>query len=171
MKNAELSFEIRKRYKELRPSEQKVADYLLGGDLQAASLSLESLAAGADVSQPTVIRFARALGFQGFRELKMALLVQQAVRTPGPGEMLSFDVSPEDKLVDIPLKVISTNIRQLENTLKNLSPHQLIQAVEAISRAGSVFLIAAENSCAVAEDPLRPQRAEGAEPAGAPGPL
>jgi DNA-binding MurR/RpiR family transcriptional regulator len=120
--------------------------------LPAAEMTIESLAAAAAVSQPTVIRFAKAVGFQGFRELKLALLVQQAAQSPQIREMLSFDVMPEDKLVDIPLKVISTNIRQLENTLKNLSTYELIRAVEAIARARSVFLIAAENSGAVAED-------------------
>ena len=48
--------------------------------------------------------------------------------------------------------MISTNIQHLKDTLKHLSTHALTQAVQAIAQAESVFLIAAENSCAVAED-------------------
>lgn len=152
MNATELSFEIRRRYKSLRPSEQKVADFLLRPELAADALTIEALADGAGTSQPTVIRFARAMGFRGFRELKTALLFEQAAQHPAQRAVPSFDVTPEDKLLDIPFKVISTNIRQLENTLKTLSTYELIRAVEAIGRARSVFLIAAENSCAVAED-------------------
>lgn len=150
----EIFQQIRKRYMQLRPSERKVADTLIDSALDPESITIESLAQAAAVSQPTVIRFARAMGLEGFRELKTALLLDCAARRDGirAGEALSFDLSPQDKLVDVPAKVVSTNIRQLQDTLKNLSVYELMRAVEAVARARCVYLIAAENSCAVAED-------------------
>ena len=149
------SFKIRKKYRALRFSEQKVADILLKGGYNPGELTIEFLANEAKVSQPTVIRFAQAMGLGGFRELKTALIAEEALqggKNPGGGEKISYDVTPEDKLVDVPLKVISTNIRQLENTLKNLSVYELMRAVQALAGAKRVLLAAAENSCAVAED-------------------
>ena len=145
---------VRKEYKRLRPSEQKVADYLIDGAFELSSLTIESLAEGAGVSQPTVIRFTRAMGISGFRQLKTVLLKESAERKKEKhiGEILRFDITASDKLVDIPLKVTKANIRQLENTLKNLSSLELIRAVEAIAGGRRILLSAAENSCTVAED-------------------
>ena len=67
-------------------------------------------------------------------------------------EKIPCQVTPGDKLVDVPLKVISADIRQLENTLKNLSVYELMRGVQALAGAKRVLIAAAENSCAVAED-------------------
>ena len=154
---SDIYYRIRKKYMQLRPSERRVADVLLNQPhtpQDTAAMTIEWLAQAAGVSQPTVIRFAKALGLDGFRELKTALLLENTASggSVGAGEALSFHVSPDDKMVDVPAKVISTNIRQLEDTLKNISTYELIRAVNAIAQARRVFLIAAENSCAVAED-------------------
>ena len=107
------------------------------------------------MSQPTVIRFAQAMGLGGFRELKTALIEEQArqgERGMAGAEKIPCQVTPGDKLVDVPLKVISADIRQLENTLKNLSVYELMRGVQALAGAKRVLIAAAENSCAVAED-------------------
>ena len=67
-------FNIKKLYADLRPSEQKVADYYLGYAGQLEELSLVPMAKAAGVIQPTVMRFVKALGFGGFREFKYAVL-------------------------------------------------------------------------------------------------
>ena len=149
------SFKIRKKYRTLRFSEQKVADILLKEDYRPGELTIEFLANEAKVSQPTVIRFAQAMGLGGFRELKTALIEEQArqgERGMAGAEKIPCQVTPGDKLVDVPLKVISADIRQLENTLKNLSVYELMRGVQALAGAKRVLIAAAENSCAVAED-------------------
>lgn len=149
------SFKIRKKYRTLRFSEQKVADILLKRDYRPGELTIEFLANEAKVSQPTVIRFAQAMGLGGFRELKTALIEEQArqgERGMAGAEKIPCQVTPGDKLVDVPLKVISADIRQLENTLKNLSVYELMRGVQALAGAKRVLIAAAENSCAVAED-------------------
>lgn len=148
----DIYYRIRKIYMELRPSERKVANILLDETFDVTDMTIEGLAQLANVSQPTVIRFANAVGLHGFRQLKTSLLMAHNDNTPLARELLSFDVTPEDKLVDVPSKVISANIQQLKDTLKHLSAYELIRAVDAIAKAEGVFLIAVENSCAVAED-------------------
>ncbi len=151
---SKFSFKVRKNYKQLRPSEQKVADFLLRGDVDVMELTIETLAKKAEVSQPTVIRFARAMGLNGFKELKNQLLSEKlkSDSESEPARMISYSVQRDDKLVDVPLKAISTNIRQLENILKNLSAYEFIKAVEIIRKGRKVFIAAAENSGAVAAD-------------------
>lgn len=57
----EILFEIRKRYDGFRKSEKKVADFLMNFEGPLSSLNLELTAKRAGVSQPTVVRFAKAL--------------------------------------------------------------------------------------------------------------
>ena len=64
-----LEWEITRNYRKLRPSERKVADYLLHCDEELDDMTLTELAEKAKVSQPTVLRFARGMGFEGFKEL------------------------------------------------------------------------------------------------------
>ena len=65
--NEELEFIIREKYSSLRKSEKKAADFLLHFQGEGRELTLEQFADGAGVSQPTVLRFIRALGYQALR--------------------------------------------------------------------------------------------------------
>lgn len=152
MRQQALTFQVRKMYKQLRPSEQKVADTLLTPGFDITDISIEGLSKLADVSQPTIIRFANALGLKGFKELKRKLLDEMLQKDMTQQEMVTLPVLPEDKLIDIPAKVIQTNIKHLQDTLKSLSSYELIRAIQAITKAKTVALFAVENSSCVAED-------------------
>ncbi len=65
---------IRKTYASLRPSEQRVADYVLNHPETCTQQTISELADQVQVSQPTVVRFVQALGFGGFRNFKYCLL-------------------------------------------------------------------------------------------------
>ena len=66
-----------------------------------------------------MIRFARAMGLSGFREMKRILMKESlmAEEEVEMTELITFDISPDEKSVDIPMKVVNANIRQLEDTL------------------------------------------------------
>ena len=53
-------------YPSLRPAERAVAQYIRDHIEEAADLTVGQMADIAHVSQPTVIRFARKLGFGGY---------------------------------------------------------------------------------------------------------
>ena len=67
-------FNIQKKYSELSKSEKVAADYILNYKKNYENLSISKMSEKANISQPTIIRFARALGYKGFKELKYALL-------------------------------------------------------------------------------------------------
>ena len=58
---------------DLRKSEKKVADLVLARPNMITGMSLADVAAKAGVSQPTVLRFCRAVGCSGFQDLKIKL--------------------------------------------------------------------------------------------------
>ena len=64
---------IKGAYASLRPSEQKVASFFLAHAGELESLTIGELASAAGVSEPTVIRCVRGLGYRGYRAFKGAL--------------------------------------------------------------------------------------------------
>ena len=66
MKNR-LTLLLETRYGDLRASEKKAASYILSHMNEIRGMSLEQLAVQCQVSQPTVIRMLKALGFRDFR--------------------------------------------------------------------------------------------------------
>ena len=163
-------FNIKKLYADLRPSEQKVADYYLGYAGQLEELSLVPMAKAAGVSKPTVMRFVKALGFGGFREFKYAVLkaasgrgsteadAKADSRVDGSGGAVppplvcGYGISEEDRPEEVPGQVITRTISYLDDALKHISPSEIIKAAGMICSAGQVAVYYVENSATVAHD-------------------
>lgn len=152
--NEKMSYQIRRCYASLRKSEQKVADYVLNHEAACRRISLEALAEQSGVSQPTVVRFVKALGFQGFREFRYRLM-ENAVTEARSGEsqaMYGYHLKPDEKLKLIPAKVISTSVRTLEDMLKSISGEQFEKTIHMLAGARKIMLCCVENSSAAAKD-------------------
>ena len=152
---------IRQIYPNLRPSEQKVADYILEYTDSARNLLVEEVAEKTGVSQPTVIRFVKAAGFEGFKDFKYALMQEEAKKgakeasqNPDKIDLYGFQILRTDPLEDIPGKVINTSIEMLEETRKHISVKAYQKAVNAILQAENIVIYSVENSVCTADDLL-----------------
>jgi Helix-turn-helix domain, rpiR family len=58
----------------LRPSERRVAEFILARPTVAAEMTIADLAGEVGVSEPTVMRFCRAIGLKGFQDMKRQVL-------------------------------------------------------------------------------------------------
>ena len=65
--------QIEARLDQLRPSEQLVARFVLGRPTVVVHMSIADLAERAQVSEPTIMRFCKALGCVGFMDFKLGL--------------------------------------------------------------------------------------------------
>ena len=148
---------IRKTYASLRPSEQRVADYVLNHPETCTQQTISELADQVQVSQPTVVRFVQALGFGGFRNFKYCLLRDRSQGTEREAyfdHLGGFDLKPWDQLEDLPLKEVRVSGGLLEETLKSLSPQELDRAVRMLATARTIDIYGVENSCTPAGDLL-----------------
>ena len=136
--NEKLEFIIREKYAELRRSEKKAADYLLQYNGDGRTLTLEQFAAGANVSQPTVLRFLRALGYKGFKDFRYVLAQKEPEEKENNYFLYGSSVMEGDAISELPAKIIGTSIGQLKDTLKNLSAEELEKAVKEITRAKKI---------------------------------
>lgn len=86
---AGLCDEIRGVYARLTRTERRVADLVLADPAAALETATARLAESAQVSQPQVIRFCRAIGFEGVASFKRALCASLALSGHGLGQRAS----------------------------------------------------------------------------------
>ncbi len=65
--------QITERYNALRDAEKKVAQWIMDDIQSAANASITELAQGADVSEASITRFAKAIGCKNVRDMKIKL--------------------------------------------------------------------------------------------------
>ena len=69
--------EIQVAFPKLRKSEQKAASYMLEHVEEMEKISLGKMAKGAEVSEATVIRMLKAVGYKSFKEIKIAFVEER----------------------------------------------------------------------------------------------
>jgi RpiR family carbohydrate utilization transcriptional regulator len=148
MKPAELTQTISDMLSDLRKSERKVADYVLNNLLQVIRMRIVDLAQEANVSEPTVVRFCRAVGCQGFQDFKLAL-AQQLAASPSYGQIAVTDT---DSTREYTHKVFDSTVDTLLKVRESLVMERLEAAVAAICDAKRVEFYGFGASAAVAFD-------------------
>ena len=146
---------IRSGYGDMRKSEQRAADYILDHLNHVRELSLDRLANEAEVSQPTVIRMLKALGFKGYREFRDQLLREYARDEEGEGRttpLYGYPLHKGERLEDIPRNMTAMTERMLQETLKNFSVKTYKQIVEVLKHAQIIDIYSVENSEVTAQD-------------------
>ena len=76
----------------LSAAEKKATEYIIQNPEKVVGFSVASLAEAAGVSEPTIVRACRSLGFSGYQNFKIAL-AQDIVK---PQEFVNEQISPED---------------------------------------------------------------------------
>ena len=148
---------VKSAYATLRPSEQRVADQVLADPEKCTRCTIAELADQVQVSQPTVVRFVQALGFDGYRSFKYCLLRDRSGKSPKSpyfDHLGDFDLKPWDRLEDLPLKETRIAGRLLEDALKFLSADALSRAVRMLATARTIDIYGVENSVTPASDLL-----------------
>lgn len=125
---------IRSLYDGMRPSERRVADFILANPEQAVLLSTAALAAQARTSESTVVKFAQRLGYRGYRELKIALAVDSGAADPHAAPIYG-DIEFGDSLDEVRRKLLAAHQRALQETMEMLDTDTWRRAAEAIAQA------------------------------------
>ncbi|MCY4301521.1 MAG: MurR/RpiR family transcriptional regulator [Aestuariivita sp.] len=117
--------------------EKKVARFVQENFESVISMSIADLAKACEVSSPTVVRFSRSMGCDGYREFKMRLAQNLAVSLQymitNPSQYHSSEVGNVDQIIGALSATINVMRKQLDN-------HVLCVAKEAIADARSVLV-------------------------------
>lgn len=132
----------------LSRAEQRVARWLLAHPRQAANATLAEMAAECDTSEPTVIRFCRHVGLDGFRDLARRLT--EALSQPA--SYVHRSVGKDDTTADAVSKVVDASIQALIEVRSRLPLMPVDEAVSAMSVARQIAFAGLGASGHVAAD-------------------
>ncbi|UJQ93876.1 SIS domain-containing protein [Mariluticola halotolerans] len=115
----------------LSPSERRVAEFVLNQPDQIIHMSIARLAEAVGVSQPTVLRFVRAMGLSSYPELK--LRTGQSIVSGTP--YVHSDVSFDDPLGDVINKVVDSSIYALTAMRSSIDQSVLDKVIDILATA------------------------------------
>jgi len=132
----------------LSRSEARVADYVLNSPQGVLELSIEALSTAAGVSEPTVARFCKSVGFSGWKEFKI-----QVARSLGGGvPFMHQDIKADDPIGVAAAKVVDSSISALLSVRDRLDSGILKSAVGILTRAARIEFYGQGSSGIVALD-------------------
>ena len=143
-----LSFRIRNMLPELSKAEAQVAEYIAASPDEVINLSVSALADCCGVSEPTVIRACRTLGFSGYQALKIALIQS----TSAPIQFEGEEVNAQDSMSGVIQKVFGAATDAITLTRDSLDVQAMEKAAEALVRAKRILIFGVGGSAAVATD-------------------
>jgi glucokinase len=132
----------------LSPAERRVANFVLDNPRTALNDPIALIAQGAEVSQPTVIRFCRSLGFQGLADFKLKL----GSGLTGTLPVQRTQVRRQDGTADLCAKVLDNTISAIVQFREALNVDAVDRAISLLREARRVEFYAMGNSAIVALD-------------------
>jgi len=134
----------------LTPAGRAIARLIIEDPAMVAKSTITELSAASGVSQATIVRTARALGFAGYSELRLALAAASARRRPD--RLVPGDLAPDDPLGDVIAKVARAESEAIADTAAQLDEERLGAVIEALAKAGRVTVHGVGASGLVAAD-------------------
>lgn len=148
------------RIKNLMPSfnraQRKVADYILSNQKDLQYLKIKQLAVNCDVSEATITRFIRKIGFSSFQNFKFALFkIDSAGNSQTVKEIQGAEeaINTGNPIEDLVNKIQSEYVTNIQLTLNNLDTKEILKAIDLIKNAKNIYFfcvgtssIAAKNS-------------------------
>lgn len=144
---------IRAHMPQLAPAERRVAQVVLADPTGSSARTIAELAEAAATSQATVVRFAQALGFAGYPELRLALAAAAAAeRVQSVGVVPGGDVTADDEIGVLVGKIGYADARAVRETVEQLDHDTLAAVVDQVLAARRVDIYGVGASSIVAMD-------------------
>jgi len=133
---------------QLSKSERKIASIVLSNPSKVINQSISALSAEADVSLPTVNRFCKKLGFDGYPSFK----IQIAQELSTTNRMLIDRFNVDKDTPDLVKRVMSDIQSTVVSVGQNLNPHSIDKATSMLASAKSITFFGLGGSGPVALD-------------------
>jgi len=140
--------QIRNTLPELRKSEKIVGEFILADPKSIITMKTADASEAMGISEPTLIRFCKALGFSGYQDLKINLSQQLAA----DDYFVMYEINESDSIHELCEKVFDTTISEILNVRSQIDQNILEDAIEVLANAGRVEFYAFGGSAPVAMD-------------------
>jgi transcriptional regulator, RpiR family len=135
----------------LKPSEEKVAEYIIKNADKISELSIGELAKNSGTSEASVVRFCKSLGYKGYQDLKIKVSADYTYKT----KSIQGFVNINDDINAIVVKISKNNMQSIEKTMDMLDRDEVEKAVNSILEANKIDIYGVGASAIVAQDMLQ----------------
>lgn len=129
-------------------AEQRISEVILENPENIVDMSIGKIASIAQVSEPSIIRFCRLLGFEGFKEFKIKLTQELAAQNV----YVHREVKVGDSAETYVHNVTRYAINSITDSLSMINPSLIEEAVIALSNASKIEFWGYGASAVVAKD-------------------
>jgi RpiR family carbohydrate utilization transcriptional regulator len=150
LRHSDLLERIQERYGTLRKSERIVADFLRNNSDKRLDSSITELGRTLGVSEATISRVSRALGYGGYPDMKLSLA--EGTRNRSAFVNLPLEIDETDSLVSTSGKLASLLMAGLDGTQRMLDAHRLELAVEALRKARKIVFVGVGGAAAICDE-------------------
>ena len=130
---------ISERYKDLTKSEKQIADYLRKNQEESAFLSAGEIATRLELSEATLVRFARSLGFESYPAMREVLQENFRRRVTHSARLRSRldDLRESGDLFE---RLIVSEMDYMAHSLETIKREAFHEAVELLKARQRVFI-------------------------------
>lgn len=146
---------IKDYYSGFSKTQKRVADFFIQNAHQASGKTIDDIASRIGVSKATIVRFAKSIGFSGYRDFIMRFSATVADEAPegNNGSMPNYlDVSPGDSIRHIMGHIFATSRQSIEQTMEVCDEAEIARAIEYIHNAKRVDFFGVGAGSLIAHD-------------------
>lgn len=139
---------IQDNYARLSKSQKLIAEYLINHYDKAAFMTSKDIASNLNISESTVVRFANALGYNGYPELKTALqeFIKSKLTT-----LQRLEITKETDETKLLTNVLQSDMESIKQTLIEINVETFKRVVNNILEAKKIYIIGLRTSAVIAE--------------------
>lgn len=139
-------YTIKSKYASLSTKEKKIADFILKHPKESVNPSIEELAELIGISESTMVRFARKLGYTGYQRFRIALARETI---PSNEQVFETGVSDQEDPIDT---VFLNTQKTLDETYKRIDRVALQGVGKRFASARNIYLMGLGGSNIIALD-------------------
>jgi len=142
---------LRGRLPEFTGALRRVAEQVLTDPAGAARATIVELAERSGTSPATITRFCRALGFEGYADLRLAIAGEtgRAARSAGWAVDIGREIEPTDSLERVLGQIMAADTQAMRDTAAMTDLTEVERAADAIAAANRVDIYGASGSALV----------------------
>lgn len=141
---------IQERYSSLRKSERLVADYLREHAGTRLNYSITEFANVLGLSEATISRVSRALGYSGYPDLKLSL-AEGAANRSGIAN-IPEEIAGSDSLIRTSGKLANLLAHSIQGTQRMLDAQRIEHCLKALQGARRVVLVGVGGAAAICDE-------------------
>ncbi|HHV08262.1 MAG TPA: MurR/RpiR family transcriptional regulator [Firmicutes bacterium] len=145
-----LEARIKRDINEFSEAQRALAEFLLSNYDQAAFLTAARVGALVGVSESTVVRFAYAIGYQGWPQLQTVLQDMVRDRLSTATRLRMSASGDQGKNQSVMREVMETDLENLRRSLQDLKEETFNAAVEAVIQSENIYVLGSRSAHSLA---------------------